>query len=199
MAKVKEKLYQDVVEKKYFPENPEKIRGRYLLIGFIILFVSFFGIPLSITNKIIILADFSFAGILVGIVVIFFSRFMPRRSAIGRETYRRIKGYRLFIEKAESYKQKFFENKNTFNEVLPYAIVFGLTTKFAKAMKDMGVKPQNPTWYRGTQAFNVINFSNEISNFSGSFSTSIASTPSSSGFSGGSSGGGFGGGGGGSW
>ena len=97
-------------------------------------------------------------------------------------------------------KLLFFEKKNMFNEVLPYTIIFGLTGKFAKALKDMGLKPANPSWYHGTQAFNALYFSSSVNNFSNSLSTAISSAPKSSGFSGGgSSGGGFGGGGGGSW
>ncbi|HVT00918.1 MAG TPA: hypothetical protein VHE53_01625, partial [Patescibacteria group bacterium] len=166
-----------------------------------LLFLSVFLIVFSTSNQTIYLADFAFAGGIVGIVFIIFSRFMPRRTALGREMYRRIKGYRLFIDKAENYRQKFFEKRNMFNEILPYVIVFGLTKKFAKALDKMGVKPNNPTWYYGAHSFNPILFSDNINSFSNSVSRSIASAPSSSGFSsgGGFSGGGFGGGGGGSW
>ena len=67
-------------------------------------------------------------------------------------------------------------------------------------MKDMGLKPQNPTWYHGAQAFNIGTFSQNVTDFSSSMSSAIASTPHSSGSGGGGfSGGGFGGGGGGSW
>ena len=87
-----------------------------------------------------------------------------------------------------------------FNEVLPYAIVLGLTGKFAKAMQDMGIQPENPSWYTGTHAFSPVYFASNINSFSDSISAVMASTPSTSGgFSGGGSGGGFGGGGGGSW
>jgi uncharacterized membrane protein len=114
--------------------------------------------------------------------------------------YRRIKGYRLFIDKAEKHRQKFFERKNLFNEALPFAIVFGLTGKFATAMKEIGVTTAQTGWYSGTHHFNSHNFSSSMNDFSQSLSSAMASTTSSSGgFSGGSSGGGFGGGGGGSW
>ena len=136
-----------------------------------------------------------------GVFVLFMSRFMSRRTAIGHVAAQRIKGYELFISQAERYRQQFFEKKNLFNEALPYAIVFGSTQKFAKAFKDMGVAPQQPTWYHSSNAFNAYMFSSSINNFSSSFSSAIVATaPKSSGFSsGGSSGGGFGGGGGGSW
>lgn len=202
LAKVKTKIYEESVNQNYFPENPEKIRGKYLAIGIVMLLASSTLTFLSIINEIIIAANLGLPLLVLGLVVIIFSRFMPRRTAYGGEINRRIKGYRLFIASAEKYRQKFFESKNMFNEVLPYAIVFGLTEKFASALEDMGLKPQNPSWYHGAQAFSLAHFSQEVSTFSSSLSNAISSAPKSSGFSGGgggSSGGGFGGGGGGSW
>ena len=77
-------------------------------------------------------------------------------------------------------------------KVLPYAIIFGVTDKLAKAMKEMGVKPPQPAWYVGTGYFSISSFNSSINNFSSSLSSAIASAPSGSG-SGGFSGGGFGG------
>lgn len=201
LAKVKTQLYDDVQKKKLFSERPDQARTKYFLlailtmVGGVILFV------ISTGGQFIYGVDIGFSLFIVGVVLLAMTAKMPRRTAFGRELYRRVKGYELFISTAEKHKQKFFEDNNLFNEILPYAIVFGLTEKFAKAMREMGIKPENPTWYSGAHAFNASTFSSNVSDFSNSFSTAIASTPSSSGgFSGGgSSGGGFGGGGGGSW
>lgn len=200
LKKVKDALYSEAIERGYFSENPEKVRGKYLAIGIVVLFISIFALIGTAAFEIIYIADLAFAAILIGIILIIFSRFMPRRTAYGREIYRRIKGYRMFIDRAESYKQKFFENKNIFTDILPYTIVFGMTQKFAKDLNKMGYKPSTPSWYSGTHPFNVIAFSSSVNNFSSSVGSAIASAPSSSGSGGGGfSGGGFGGGGGGSW
>lgn len=204
LRKVKEKLYEEVLTKKLFASNPDTTRTKYLAGGIVlivfagIIFIN--GLAQEIAYLVSVGAGLALGGILLMIV----SRFMPRRSAYGRELYRRVRGYRLFIEKVEKYRQPFFENKNLFNEVLPYAIVFGLAEKFAHAMQEMGVKMDNPTWYHGSGVFNPILFTSNINAFSTSVGSSIASSPKSSGFSSGSggggfSGGGFGGGGGGSW
>lgn len=201
LKKIKEELYKEVITKNLFTENPEKVRTKYYAASFIMIFIGLFAIGYAIGFGNVFLADLCLGLAVSGLVLLGFARHMPRRTAYGRELYRRIKGYRMFIDKAESHRQKFFEKKNLFNEVLPYAIVFGLTEKFAQAMKDMGVKINNPTWYSGTHSFNTHVFASSMSDFSSSMSSAIASTPSSSGgfSSGGSSGGGFGGGGGGSW
>ncbi|MDP2720682.1 MAG: DUF2207 domain-containing protein [bacterium] len=196
---VKDKLYEQVVNDKFFYENPESVRKKYL----------FFGLGVGVLGGLLIWFGFMFliailiavgVGVIIsGVALIVCSQFMARKTARGREMYRRITGFELFISTAEKYRQRFFEKKNMFNEVLPYAIVFGLTEKFAQAFKEMGIEPAQPSWYTGTVPFNAAVFGTSISSFSNSLSSAIASAPSSSGFSGGGSGGGFGGGGGGSW
>lgn len=185
LKKIKDTSYKDMTDKGLFVQNPQKVRNKYLITGVILLFV---GMALMWWLAI------------SGLIIIIFSRLMPQRSSKGFELYQRVKGYKTFIDQAEKYRQRFFEDKNLFNEVLPYAIMFGLTDKFAKAMKDIGLKPSASNWYTGTRAFNAVVFSQNINAFSQSFSSTAASHPSSSGSSGGGfSGGGFGGGGGGSW
>lgn len=199
---VKKALYKDMMDKKLFIGNPESIRNTYLAFGIIIIVIGGIVVPAAASAGFVYIADIAIAAIISGIALLFVSRSMARRSAQGHELYRRVKGYREFIDHVEQYRQKFFEKENMFNEVLPYTIVFGLTKKFADAMKDMGVQNIQPYGYYGLQPFSASTFTSSVNTFSNSFSSAIAATPSSSGgFSsgGGFSGGGFGGGGGGSW
>ncbi len=201
LQEVKKELYKDVVEKGLFPTDPEKVRGNYLGIGIVLTIASFFGIFISIGSEFVFGADLALGGVVIGILLMLMSVHMPRRTAYGRELYRRVRGYHLFINTAEKHRQVFFEKKNMFNEVLPYAIAFSLTEKFAKQMKNIGIEPKTTGWYSGVHPMHAAAFGASMNDFSNSMSSAIASTPSSSGgFSGGgSSGGGFGGGGGGSW
>lgn len=200
LSKVKDSLYENMVAKKLFTKRPDKIRTKYFATAIVLLFMGAFGTIVSLGNNIPTLASATI-GLTVGILpLLILANYMPRRTAYGHDLYLKARGYFLFVDKAEKYKQRFFENKNLFNEVLPYAITFGLTEKFAQAMKDIGLKPQTSGWYVGTHAFNVATFGNNIESFSNSVSKSMASTPHSSGSGGGGfSGGGSGGGGGGSW
>ena len=202
LQKVKTQLYEDVVKKGLFPSNPEKVRQKYLLIAIIGVVLGVTLTIVSVSNEIILLADLSLGVTISSILLVILSPFMSKRTALGRDMYRRSRGYLLFISGAEKYRQQFFEKKNMFNEVLPYTIVFGLTEKFITAMKDIGLseKSMSPSWYYGTSVFHASTFTQSMNSFSSSLSSAIASAPKSSGFSsGGSSGGGFGGGGGGSW
>lgn len=196
LKEIKEDVYQEVVSRKLFPANPEKIRRKYFFIGIGLIIGGIFIVQFNQAPLIgsIIPGLGSSIGV-SGIILTLLSPFMPRKTAYGRELYRRAKGYYLFINTAEKYRQQFFEKKNMFNEVLPYAIMFGLTTKFAKQMNDMGVTQTASAWYIGTQPFNGTSFGNTVNGFSNSLSSAIAASPQGSGFSGG-SGGGFGAGGG---
>lgn len=200
---VKTALYSHVVEKKYFDKNPESVRNKY----------TGFGIGLFIAGIILCFVVIPLIGIwiglsIVGLAILIVSRYMPRKTELGYKTYIKILGFKLFIDKAENYRQQFFERKNMFNEILPYAIVFGNAEKFADAFKKLGIEPPQPDWYISNHAFNAMLFTSNMHHFSNSMTSAIAAQPtknsfasSGSGFSsgGGFSGGGFGGGGGGSW
>lgn len=200
LAKIKDEMYDHMMKKGVFVAHPQKTRTTYTLIGVFIGIAGFGGIIWGGINEYAYLLSAGFALLPVALVTLIFSRMMSRRTAKGREMHRRVKGYREFINTAEKYRQRFFEKQNLFQEVLPYAIVFGLTGKFANAMKEIGLKSPTIAGYYGIHPFNPHSFTNDVNAFSNSFSSAAASTPSSSGSGGGgSSGGGFGGGGGGSW
>ncbi len=200
LAVIKDKLYLDMIDRKFFLESPQKTRLKYS--GFAVLVLVVGGGLIWLANRLqeSLVLDLAAVVVILGLVFLIVAQFMPRRTALGRQMLARSKGYRLFIDKAEKYRQRFFEQKNLFNEVLPYAIAFGLTEKFAKAFEKMGLETEQPGWYSSPNAFNVIAFSSAMNSFSTTVQSSMASAPSSSGSGGGGfSGGGFGGGGGGSW
>ncbi len=202
LRKIKKDLYTEVTNKNLFFDNPESIRGKYLgwAIGLLVISIIFLAVGIFTITGIVIGLGGALGLCAICFIVVSFA--MPRKTALGRELYRKARGYEVFISNAEKHRQRFFENENTFMQVLPYAIVFGATKKLATAMKQMGVKAAEvaPHWYSGTRPFDAGRFGNDIGTFSKSLSTAIASTPGGSGSSGGGfSGGGFGGGGGGSW
>jgi len=201
LAEVKKDLYKDVVQKGFFLADPEKIRNWYRVAGIIVAFVGganiYLGTALGLSGW---LMGFGTAVTVVGMALVVIASAMPRRTALGRELYRQARGYKLFVSGTEKYRQPFFEKKNIFMEVLPYAIIFGVTSQLAKAMKDMGIEPPAPSWYAGATPFNIAAFGASMNSFESSLSSAISSAPGGSGSGGGGfSGGGFGGGGGGGW
>ena len=193
----KDNLYKGLVENKYFTVNPNKVRSNYFLYGFLIILFS--GIFFWLSWNLV------FAILLSGIIILIFTRSMPKKTKEGVIIKERCLGFKEFIYRADRYRLRWSEKEHLFEKYLPYAIVFGVTKEWAKHFKDIYKEP--PSWYEGNfNTFSAIYFANEMSNFSSeaahSYSPPSSSASSgSSGFSsgGGFSGGGFGGGGGGSW
>jgi uncharacterized membrane protein len=141
--------------------------------------------------------------IVAGVALALMARWMPARTAKGTAILRRIRGFRRVIATAETHMSRWAEEENVFTRYLPYAIVFGLTKKWAKAFEDLGIQPDTSSWYVGPHPFTALAFADSIDGFAVTTGGTLASTPAASGSSGfgggGFSGGGGGGGGGGSW
>jgi uncharacterized membrane protein len=138
-----------------------------------------------------------------GIIVSVFFSLMSRRTEYGDRILEKTLGFKEFIKTAEKDKleQMFESNPAYFYNILPYAMVLGLSDKWSSHFDSLDVQP--PNWYRGDR-YSTFSAAAFTSSLNGSFKTlnsSMTSSPSSSGgsSSGGSSGGGSGGGGGGSW
>jgi uncharacterized membrane protein YgcG len=167
-----------------------------LPIGIVMIFALFFTIGLGAAP----LA----AGLLFsGIITIIFSLIMPKRTEKGAETNWKIKGFKLYMETAEKYRQQFNEKESIFEKFLPYAMVFGMTKLWIKKMGEIYGKDYftnyHPAWYAGGAFanFDADSFTSQLNSISSSISSVYSSASGASG--GGSSGGGGGGGGGGGW
>ncbi|MDD4443727.1 MAG: DUF2207 domain-containing protein [Patescibacteria group bacterium] len=147
----------------------------------------------------------SFRGLimLAGIAFIIFGAFMRRLTPEGSEMKRKIKGFKLYLETAEKYRARFYEKENMLELILPYAILFDLTGKWLKKMRDIYgedyFKNHHLTFMTGALVLSDFsNFETAISDISRSVSSHVASSSSGS-AGGGGVGGGGGGGGGGGW
>ncbi|HEX5370311.1 MAG TPA: DUF2207 domain-containing protein, partial [Dehalococcoidia bacterium] len=114
LAAVKTSLYAQVVNKdRFFPRNPETMRT-WNLVGAIVLA----GAGLVIIAVLgAVGAGIIGAGIVVaGLLMLGLSQSMARRTASGRETYRRCLGFRLYMTVAETDRQKFYEEDGIFEK-----------------------------------------------------------------------------------
>ena len=204
LAKAQAELYRSSVARRWFASDPSSVRNMWRGIAMAtVLFGALGTVGLGMFFGAGIVG---IAAVLVGIVALLWSGAMPKKTAEGQELLRRILGFRRYMDTAETQRQQFAERENIFAEYLPYAIVFGLVSKWARAFEGLDMKKAVEGWYTGSSFTNVVLFSNGLAAFSSSVSSVIATTPAStggssgsSGFSGGFSGGGGGGGGGGSW
>lgn len=201
LARAKKDLYARSVRQGHFPRDPETARRVYAIAGGVIAAA---GVGVGYVLGIAFDLGIAGAGIVVGgLLLMLAARWMPRRTAKGRELYRRALGFKEFIEVAERDRQRFYEEEGIFEKYLPFAMVFGSVKKWAGVFEKLDIDVSEPSFYHGRYgAFHVGSFASSLSDFGGTVGGVLASNPSSggSGFSGGGgSGGGGGGGGGGSW
>ena len=113
----------------------------------------------------------------------------------------KLMGLKEFIRTAELPRLKLLmdENPEYFYDILPYAMVFGLSDKWGKLFKDLNVK--QPEWYHtnGNIMFSASHLTSTIQTSITSTITQTVAKSAAKSSGGGFSGGGGGGGGGGSW
>lgn len=134
----------------------------------------------------------------------FFASIMSRRTPYGDKILEKVLGFREFIKEAEKDKLEmmFASNPSYFYDILPYAIVLGLSDQWSRHFEGLAV--ESPSWYRGHRydRFNTRTFERDLNRNFQSLNSAMSSSPSGSSgssSSGGFSGGGSGGGGGSSW
>ena len=142
-----------------------------------------------------------FVGIFCVLGMVVCLTYLPKRTSYGNEILGKIKGFKNFLETAEKDQLEAMVAKNPtyFYNILPYTYVLGVSDKWIKKFEVISM--QAPTWYDGSDTFDVATFGTFM-NSTMSSATSVMSYDSSSSSSdsgGGSAGGGSGGGGGGSW
>ena len=152
-----------------------------------------------------------FGGIALAITVTFLVARDPLTAA-GAEARDHLQGLKEFIEWAEADRIRMLQSPRgaervpvdvsdpavklrLYEQLLPYAVVFGQEKQWAEELAVLYGDRGNPGWYVGTSAFNAAAFSSGISNLSASASSSSSSGGSSGGGSAGGGGGGGGGGG----
>ena len=118
-----------------------------------------------------------------------------QRTAVGRAITDQIEGFEKYLATAEASKLKFEEGEDIFSKYLPWAIIFGLTERWAKLCGELiaaGRIPNTaPGWYYGDFAtFNILALNSSLS----TAATPMPAPSSGGGGSGWSSGSGFGGG-----
>jgi len=201
---LKKTLYGELIRKKYFLSSPERVRNSYVVAGIIILVFAILAFVFLIPDS----GGKSFiAGLLTGIPVLAFAKFMPAKTRAGASAYMDILGFQEFMDRAEKDRLERMGDKDLFSQFLPYAIALDVADNWAKAFE--GIYQEPPDWYVspvGFRTFSPYAFTHSLNSVTSNLSSAMFAAPRGSGGGGGGgfggggfSGGGFGGGGGGSW
>jgi len=207
MEEVQDKLYKDAAARGWFARDPRVAKagweGKALLVaaaGLVLCYAAGYFSGLALVPTAVPVA---------GLALMPLAYTMSRRTATGSEALRRVLGFRLYIDTAETRRQEFNEKANIFVSYLPYAIVFGSVTKWARAFDGLDAQVRESIdWYAGSDlsAFRVAGFSVALQGMASGIGYSLSAptmpTAVGGGFSssgpggfGGFGGGGFGGGG----
>jgi hypothetical protein len=216
IAEAKKDLYRGLSQSGYFDGNPSTVRGGFLGLGLLAV-AGVLGAAALLQHVMIgrvFIAPITITGILSAIVIVIISRIMPRKTRKGRIAWEQVTGLEEYIRRAEVDDIEAQDRRGVFERLLPYAIIFGLSNRWAKAFA--GLYTQPPDWYQPLDPLNysTMRFMSDVDRSVSSMNRTLPAMPrstgtgptgagyswSSGGFSGGGSvGGGFGGGGGGSW
>ena len=203
MAKTKDLIVDSLNQQSLFTKHPKKARASYALLFFC------FVVAIWILSGLFSRFWFSFAqqdfykAILL--IQLFFGSWlvyhMPQKTAVGTNLMLQAKGLKQTIKRGK-WRETIKEKNLFIEEILPFAVAFGVVDKLTRDMKDLSLLPPN---YFAASGITSRNFNSFVHNFSAASTANLSYNPNSSrssggsGFSGGSSGGGGGGGGGGSW
>jgi uncharacterized membrane protein len=194
--KVEKEAKNWLLERGYMEKSGFKAQATMFIVGIGVLFVVFAVFNEALSWPMMVAFGVSAA------ITILFAVFMSKKTMKGAEAEWRIKGFRLFIDKAEKYRAQFYEKENMFEKILPYAIAFGLTKKWISKMRDIYGEQKfsaiAPAWFISSSgSFDADSFTSSLNSVSSAISSSVSSSSGQGG--GGFSGGGGGGGGGGGW
>jgi len=156
---IKQKLYKNMQEKGWYTQNPDKIHSRYaqwgglfFILGIIIIVANTFKfIPSNIS------LHASMSLISSSIIIYAFAKIMPRRTKQGHEIYEHMIGlHQYLLHPGHSAPTYFTEQKESFEKLLPYAIIFGCLNMWLTHYNKIAKIP--PHWYRGS----MIDFNEHI-------------------------------------
>ncbi|OGX03985.1 MAG: hypothetical protein A3G87_04670 [Omnitrophica bacterium RIFCSPLOWO2_12_FULL_50_11] len=215
LERIREGIYEAVIKARFLDSHPEELRGRYLwyalVVGVAVFFVTLF---FSAQAQYVSLTPVVISSVMSAAIVALFAKVMPRRTIKGAYLAHQILGFEEFLRRTDRERIREMKDPSLFERCLPYALAFGVASKWIQAFDGLGVKP--PVWYVGTwNQFSVPQFGHDLNGAVSSMGQSFAAQPRSSGGSssswggsgfggggvggGGFSGGGSGGGGGGAW
>ncbi len=206
LPKIRDQLYQGLIEAGYLDSHPDRIRSRYHIFGWALGISLFFGLQALEHSRGIDTITSKIASALCGLIIIVFGLFMPRRTLKGAQTTEHIFGFLEFLRRTDQDRLRQINDPSLFERFLPYALALGVADRWTRVFE--GLYTQPPSWYVGSwDHFSARQLGQDITQATSSMGHSFTSAPRSdtSGFGGGSSGGGGfsggggGGGGGGAW
>ena len=144
---IRRAMYAEVVQAGYFPRSPEATRGRYRVLGGLVLVLGILA-AVVVGNVLRRYTDAALCpGLAIvgtGVALLVASGAMPRRTGKGAEEAARWRAFRRYLADIERYTN-LSAAKEIFDRYLPYAIAFGLDREWVRKFAE--VDAPAPPWY----------------------------------------------------
>ena len=144
---IKNQLYAEVVDRKFFDDEPHDVRKRYQSIGIgalvLAIVLGCVGISFFSTTAPLVWLPVIVLAILAVILIVISSR-MPRKTHLGAEEAAKYRAFRTYLADIDKYENIDAKN-DIFQKYLPYAIAFGLEEDYTRKFAQAG--SPTPSWF----------------------------------------------------
>ena len=144
---IKNQLYDEVVERKFFEDEPDAVRKRYRSIGIgalvLAIVLGCVGISFFSTSAPLVWLPIIVLFVLAVILIVISSR-MPKKTHLGAEEAAKYQAFRTYLADIDKYENIDAKN-DIFEQYLPYAIAFGLEEDYTRKFAQAG--STTPSWY----------------------------------------------------
>ena len=148
LPSIQEKLYQELISRKFFVRSPEQVRSLWRSIGVVVLVLAvilgFFANSQFPDFALVITCVFVGLGV-AGVAIVIAGQFMPAKTRKGAESAARWSAFKMYLERIESLTD-LTQAGELFERYLPYAIAFGINTSWVHKFAGLASTPQ-PIWY----------------------------------------------------
>lgn len=146
---IKEALYQELVDRKYFPRSPQETRAHWHAIGIgalvVVVIVGIIAVQAVGGTAPFVWFPLIVAGILA-LILIRLAGVMPKKTPAGAEAAAKWRAFRKYLDSIEKY-ENLADAKSIFDKYLPYAVAFGLEHSWVNKFASVGTP--TPAWYGG--------------------------------------------------
>jgi len=131
-------IYQTLVKDQYFARLPQNDRDAFVVVGSLVL-----GVGVMLLTKAVLAGDlykhYGMGFALSGLMIIFASAIMPKRTLKGVVALRQAEAFRSFVRSADhaQFERIAREDPGAFGRFLPYACVLGVAEKWAYNFRDL--------------------------------------------------------------
>lgn len=145
---LKQEMYEELVQKGYFSENPDALRSRYRGMALVLKFFSVIGALFTVapgtSHNAPLLFLIPLSALPFGVGMFFLSRAMHRTTQQGATASAKWRGFKHYLEHLQAYAQV-GEQTALFAQYLPYAVAFGIQEGWLDTFAR--VQASAPSWY----------------------------------------------------